>query len=59
MCDLTIDDAKGGLKRGNTPMMIRECYDGRKDRKRFKGLASLRLVLSKWAGGGGLVRVLV
>jgi hypothetical protein len=52
MCDLTIDGAEGGLKRGNTAMMIREGYDGRKDRKRFKGLASLRLVLSKWAGVG-------
>jgi len=37
LCDLTIDGAKGGLKRGNTPMMITECYDGRKDRSGEKG----------------------
>jgi hypothetical protein len=32
LCNLTIDGADGGLKRGNTPMMIRECCDGREDR---------------------------
>jgi hypothetical protein len=32
LCDLTIDGADGGLKRGNTPMMVKECYDGREDR---------------------------
>ncbi len=32
LCVLTIDGAKGGLKRGNTPMMVKECYDGREDR---------------------------
>jgi hypothetical protein len=31
LCDLPFDGAKGGLKRGNTAMMIREGYDGRKD----------------------------
>jgi hypothetical protein len=32
VCDLTIDGADGGLKRGNTPMMVKECCDGREDR---------------------------
>jgi hypothetical protein len=32
MCDLPVDGAKGGLKRGNTPMMVKECYAGREDR---------------------------
>jgi hypothetical protein len=32
VCVLTIDGADGGLKRGNTPMMVKECYDGREDR---------------------------
>ncbi len=32
LCDLTIDGADGGLKRGNTPMMVKECCDGREDR---------------------------
>lgn len=27
----------GGLKRDNTPMMVRECYDGREDRSWEKG----------------------
>jgi hypothetical protein len=32
LCDLPVDGAKGGLKRGNTPMMVKECYAGREDR---------------------------
>jgi hypothetical protein len=32
LCDLPVDGAKAGLKRGNTPMMVKECCDGRKDR---------------------------
>jgi hypothetical protein len=32
LCNLTIDGADGGLKRGNTPMMVKECCDGREDR---------------------------
>ncbi len=32
LCVLTIDGADGGLKRGNTPMMVKECCDGREDR---------------------------
>jgi hypothetical protein len=32
LCDLPVDGAKAGLKRGNTPMIVKECYDGREDR---------------------------
>jgi hypothetical protein len=32
VCDLPVDGAKAGLKRGNTPMIVKECYDGREDR---------------------------
>jgi hypothetical protein len=37
MSNLPIDGAEGGLKRGNTPMKVKECYDGREDRSGEKG----------------------
>ena len=39
VCVLAVNGPKGGLKRGNTSMIIKECYDGRQHRSREEGPA--------------------